>query len=101
MARFSPPTDWHALKTDADWKAHPGGVIVVHQRTPLGDEAPTKYHGRNCGWVQHGSFRERVARGTDNSEWFRARRCERCTWRGGCVRSLSGRVIARCKLVWH
>jgi hypothetical protein len=69
---LSPPTDWQALETDADWKAHHGGVIVVHQRTPLGSEAPTKYHGRNCRWVQHGSFRERVARGTDNSEWFRA-----------------------------
>jgi hypothetical protein len=75
MARLSPPADWQALETDDDWKAHRGGVIVLHQRTPITPPTqtpfPTSYHARNCRWVWN-AFRERVARGADNSQWFRA-----------------------------
>jgi hypothetical protein len=52
VARIDPPDDWQSLKTREDWKAHRGGLLVVHnQRNPLGGEAPTKYHGRNCPHV--------------------------------------------------
>jgi len=72
MGRLDPPIDWQELASDADWKAYRGGLLVVHQRTPIGGESATKYHGRNCRSVQHGVFRARLARGTDNSQWFRA-----------------------------
>ena len=49
-----------------------GGVLVVHQRNPIGGEAPTKYHGRDCPYVQHRVFLDGPARGSDTSEWFRA-----------------------------
>jgi hypothetical protein len=84
MARLVPPSDWHALRTDADWKAYRGGVLVVHQRSPIGREPATKYHGRNCRFVQHGVFRARISRGTDNSEWFRAPNAASAK-RGGAV----------------
>jgi hypothetical protein len=71
MARIAPPSDWTPLRTDEDWKAHRGGLLVVHQRVPLGDEAPTKYHGRDCHWVQHKVFRAGPASGTDKAQWFR------------------------------
>jgi hypothetical protein len=72
MARIEAPDDWQPLRTPEDWTAHRGGVLVVHQRAPIGDEAPTKYHGRDCYSVQHRVFRDGPARGSDTSEWFRA-----------------------------
>lgn len=71
MARIDTPSDWHPLRTDADWKArNRGGVIVVHQRNPQYGEAQTKYHGRNCEPVQHGEFLRGPATGTANAQWF-------------------------------
>ena len=72
MARIDPPADWDALRTRDDWIAHRGGLLVVHQRTPLGGEAPTKFHGRDCVHVRHGVFLSGPVSGTDNAEWFRA-----------------------------
>jgi hypothetical protein len=70
MARVAPPSDWAPLRTDADWKANRGGLLVVHQRNPSGGEDATKYHGRDCYSVQHRAFREGPASGSDNAEWF-------------------------------
>jgi hypothetical protein len=70
MARARPAADSRPLKTREDWTAHRGGVLVVHQRTPIDGEAPTKYHGRNCTFVQHKVFLEGPAQGLENSEWF-------------------------------
>lgn len=72
MARLEPPADWNALHTDAAWKTHRGGLLVVHQRTCIGGETATKFHGRDCRHVQHGVFQRGPATGTDNSEWFQA-----------------------------
>jgi hypothetical protein len=47
-------------------------VIVVHQRNPIGGEAPTKYHGRACKKVTNRIFLDSVATGTHNAEWFGA-----------------------------
>jgi hypothetical protein len=71
VARINPPDDWLALRTREDWTAHRGGLIVVHQRNPVGGEAETKYHGRDCHWVQHRVFLDGPATGSDTSEWFR------------------------------
>jgi hypothetical protein len=71
VSRIAPPDDWQPLRTREDWKVRRGGLLVVHQRTPIGGEAPTKYHGRDCRHVQHRDFLDGPARGTDNSEWFR------------------------------
>jgi hypothetical protein len=72
MARIDAPEDWQPLRTAEDWKAYRGGVLVVHQRNPIGGEAPTKYHARDCPHVQHRVFLDGPARGSDTSEWFRA-----------------------------
>jgi hypothetical protein len=73
MARINAPADWQPLPTRDDWAAHNrGGVLVVHQRKPLRDEHPTKYHGRNCRPVPHRVFLDGPAAGGQNSEWFRA-----------------------------
>ena len=40
MARLTAPPDWHPLRSAADWKEHRGGVLVVHQRNPLGNGGP-------------------------------------------------------------
>jgi hypothetical protein len=72
MSRITPPDDWQPLVSEDDWKAHGGGVLVVHQRNPIDDEAAAKYHGRECRHVQHGVFRSGVGSGSDNTEWFRA-----------------------------
>ena len=72
MARIDPPPDWHRLAPDSDWKAHPGGVLVIHQRIPIGGENPTKFHSRACRWAGHATFREHVDNGNANSEWFHA-----------------------------
>jgi hypothetical protein len=72
MARIDAPADWQPLRTREDWAAHRSeGVLVVHQRNPLGGERPTKY-GRNCSSVRHRVFLDGPATGSDNSEWFRA-----------------------------
>lgn len=84
MARVPPPSDWQALKTGEDWRAHRGGLLVVHQRTPIGGEAPTKYHGRDCRHVQHRVFLDGPARGLENSERFRVPDAESAK-RGGAV----------------
>jgi hypothetical protein len=71
MARVSAPSDWRPLETADDWKSNRrGGVLVVHQRNPIGDEASTKYHGRNCPHVRHRVFLDGPAAGSANSEWF-------------------------------
>ncbi len=70
MARVNPQSDWRPLKTREDWKAHRLGLLVVHQRTPIRGESPTKYHGRNCPHVQHRVFLDGPVQGLENSEWF-------------------------------
>jgi hypothetical protein len=73
MARVDPPADWQVLRTQDDWRTHRAGVIVVHQRNPIGGETPTKYHGRGCKKVSHRVFLVGVATGSDNAEWFWAK----------------------------
>ena len=72
IARLTAPPDWDPLRSAADWKEHRGGVLVVHQRNPLGNENRTKYHGRNCASVTHRVFLDGPAARTDNSESLRA-----------------------------
>jgi hypothetical protein len=71
MARIIPPADWQPLRTRQDWTAHRSGLLVVHQRTPIGGEAPTKHHSRECPHVQHRVFLDGPASGSENAEWFR------------------------------
>lgn len=61
---------WQPLKTREDWTANRGGLLVVHQLYPVGGEAASKFHGRDCRYVQHRVFLDGPATGSDNSEWF-------------------------------
>lgn len=70
MARTDAADGWAALKNQDDWRSHRAGLIVVHQRNPIGREAPTKFHGRACKKVTNRIFLDGVASGTDNAEWF-------------------------------
>jgi hypothetical protein len=71
MARVDAPDDWDPLRTREDWTSHRGGLLVVHQRTPIDGEAPTKFHSRECRHVQHRVFLDGPATGSDNPESFR------------------------------
>ena len=85
----------HPLASDADTARHAvvcaarGGVLVVHQRTPIAGEAPTKYHGRDCRHVAHRVFLDGAAQGKGNADWFtRARRAIRGSGRCEAVPAL-------------
>jgi hypothetical protein len=70
MARTDVADGWAPLRNQDDWRSHRAGLIVVHQRSPIRGEAPTKFHGRSCTKVTNRIFLDGVATGTDNAEWF-------------------------------
>lgn len=71
MARHPGHPSWKPLRTIDDRPANDTGVIVVHQLyLARPDEAPTKYHYRDCRSAQLDDFARGAATGTNNAQWF-------------------------------